>query len=143
MFSTSPVRKPYVAIILLFEDFKKPLSQSRIDSLYKALQPSSEDMAHYDLIAPAKLSRIIAEKKLETSHADRLLSDLRKHLDLQDVVVVTVRDSGEHYGIRSRLIRTSTGETVKEHGVDVSSYSELKSRLRETAYAVLSGETQN
>lgn len=139
LFGKWPATKPHLAIILAFEDFKTPLSQEQIDALYKALKPSKEDLDRFEVVAPAKLSRIIAENKLKTTDMQGILGTLRKDLDLQEVVVVTVKGAGDRYGIRSKLIKTATGKVVEEHATEASSYSELIPKLRQTTYAVIGG----
>ncbi len=131
------VRKPYLAIILFFEGFKKPLSQKAIDGLYQALKPSQQDRDRYEVVPPAELTGIITEKRLPATDVPKILEALKARLDRGEVVLVTVRALGERFSVHSKLIDVETGGVLDEKTTDAASYSELKSKVRQTAYSVL------
>ena len=47
------------AFVVLFKDFKDPVPQKQIDSLYEALKPSMELNERYGIVSPAEISEAV------------------------------------------------------------------------------------
>jgi len=140
VFSGPTARKPYLAIVLLFEDFKKPLPQKTIDNLYEALKPSQDDRDRYDVVPPSELTRILTKNKLQATDVPAILGALKTRWDRGDVALVTIRSAGDQFTVSGKLIDTATGSVVAEKTTDTASYSELKSKVRLATYSVLHGK---
>ncbi len=134
------VRKPSLAFILLFEDFKKPLPQETVDELYQSLRPSQADRDRYEVVPPSKLTGIIKENKLQATDVPAILTALKTRLDGGEVVLVTVRAMGDEFTVQSKLIDTATGRVLTEGTADAASCSELKSTVRQAAHSLLARE---
>jgi len=140
MWGGHALRKPHLAILLLFEDFKKPLPQKAIDDLYHALKPTQEERDRYDVIPPSQLTKIIAENKLQATNVPAILGALKERLEEGEVVLVTVRAADDRFTVYSRLFDAATGRVVAEKTTNAASYAELKTKVRQAAYSVLRGK---
>ncbi len=101
------------ALVVLFKDFKVPLPQDQIDSLYEALEPSRELNDRYNIISPAETSEVIKSGKVPSDDESAMIEGLRKNLDVSRVLVVVVFPSADKLAARIEFIDTISGKTLQ------------------------------
>ncbi len=57
------------AFVVLFKDFKDPVPQKQIDSLYEALQPSMELNERYGIVSPAEISEAVKSGQVPSNNS--------------------------------------------------------------------------
>jgi len=135
--SAAPQVKESVAIILVFKNFNKPLSQAKIDSLYEALRPKPSQRDRFTIVAPADLKKAITGAKVDPSDETQVLRAVCTELGLKKVVLAGLSPLGKGFKVTGELVDTSTGKTVRRLTKEVQNRRELAPLLRDTCYAVL------
>jgi hypothetical protein len=100
------------AFVVLFEDHKSPILQKQIESLYEALDTSTELKDRYSLASPSETSEVIESGKAPSHDRSSMIEGLRKHLNVSRALVVGIFPSGDKLQIRVELIDTITGKTL-------------------------------
>ncbi len=72
-----PAARERVALVVLLKDFKTPMSQSTIDSLYEALKPDKQEQKNYDFVTPSQTKEVISGSKPVQENAKLLQRKLR------------------------------------------------------------------
>ena len=125
------------AFVVFFKDFKGPLPQEQIDSLYKALQPSTELNDRYTIVSPAETSEVIKSGKVPSHDRDAMIEGLRKNLNVSRVLIVTVFPSADRLSARIEFIDTIRGKTLQTKIEEKIEQSELPARVRSDAFGML------
>ena len=105
--------KNLTAVVVMFENFRHPMEQSEIDSLYKELKPTLKTRKLYRFVTPAELKQAVLDKKVSVNNKEELLRGLHTALDVDLAVLVTVTKDQDRYEVKSELIDSATGETIK------------------------------
>src|SRR5208283_5340855 len=78
-----PLHREPVAFLLLLKDFKTPMNQEQIDSLYQALKPDEQDQLRYRVASPSHVKEALAGAAAPmTSISKNLVNLLQNKLDV-------------------------------------------------------------
>ena len=125
------------AFVVLFKDFKDPLPQEQIDSLYEALKPSAELNDRYNIVSPQETSEVIKSGKVPSHDRSAMIDGLRKNLNISRVLVFTVFPSADEPAARIEFIDTISGKTLQTKTEEEIKQSELSARVRSDAFGML------
>ncbi len=125
------------AFVVLFKDFKDPLPQEQIDSLYEALKPSAELNDRYNIVSPQETSEVIKSGKVSSHDRSAMTDGLRKNLNVSRALVVTVFPSADKLAARIEFIDTISGKTLQTKTEEKLEQSELPARVRSDAFGML------
>jgi Putative zinc-finger len=125
------------AFVVFFKDFKDPLPQEQIDSLYEALKPSAELNERYSIVSPQETSEVIKSGKVPSHDRSAMIDGLRKNLNVSRVLVITVFPSADKLAARIEFIDTISGKTLQTKTEENMSLSELAARVRSDAFDML------
>ena len=133
----APTTKERLAVVIVLENFKDPLSQEGVDSMYKALRPTAAIRKNFDPVAPNELKKLIETKKIATEEVAQILTRLREDSGVAKALVVRIVAEGKQYSIRSEFLDTETGSVAKEAVANGLTPGDLEKKLPETAYSVM------
>jgi hypothetical protein len=122
------------AVLILFKDFKEPLSRDQVDSLYQALEPPMEVSGRFDVIPPAVLTKAIKRGEVDPFNRKKLLEDLDDKLNVENVALVTIEPAHRGFDVRCDLIRTVDGTSQKKGIVRGVNEADLASTLRKLVW---------
>lgn len=125
------------ALVVLFKDFKDPLPQEQIDSLYEAFKPSTELNDRYSIVSPAETSEVIKSGKAPSDDRSAMIDRLKKNLDVSRVLLVVVFPSADKLSARIEFIDTITGKTLQTKTEEKIEQNELAERVRSDAFGML------
>jgi hypothetical protein len=128
--------KPTIAVILFFKDFKQPWPQDRIDSLYRALQPTAQMKKRFAFVSPDEVQATLQGKGLPSSKG-ALLETLHKDLDVSRVVTVTLKPDGEGVSFDAELVDVNSGRTAGKQSEPGVANPELASRIKGAAFSLI------
>lgn len=126
-----------VALVILFKNFPKTMPQSEIDRLYQALAPTMELSERYRIISPGDLSRALAGLGKAQVQKKEIVASLKKNLDVSTAVLITISPSGKGFAVEADLVDAGRGSSVRRRTADGVTRSDLSTRLRQEADAVL------
>jgi len=118
------------AVLLFFRGFRQPLSKSKVDSLYQALEPSIEVTQRFDVIPPAVLMKAIRSGEIDPFDRKKLIEGLDDKLEVARVALVTIEPASRGFDVRCDLIRTSDGMRLKRTIVRGVNEADLASTVR-------------
>jgi hypothetical protein len=118
------------AFVVLFKDFKDPALKKQIDTLYEALETSSELNDHYSLVSPAETSEVIESGKAPSTDRSAMIDGLRKHLNVSRMLAVTVFPSGDKFAVSIELVDTISGKTLQTKIDEKIERNKLAERVR-------------
>jgi hypothetical protein len=130
-------KKDRLGVVILFKDFKRLPDQERIDSLYRALEPSKQVRDEYDVLPPAELSRLAGQEVLKAPDDKALVTGMRSRLQISKAFVVEIVPQGERFEVLSRLIDTATGEIIRKRDFRNLTEAELASALDDAIHSTL------
>lgn len=122
------------AVLILFKNFKEPLSRDQVDSLYQALEPPMEVTERFDVIPPAVLTKAIKRGEVDPFKRKKLLEDLDDKLNVEDLALVTIEPASRGFDVRCDLIRTVDGTGVKKRIVRGVIEGDLASTLHKMVW---------
>lgn len=125
------------AFVVFFKDFKDPLPQKQIESLYEALKPSTELNERYNIVSPAETSEVIKSGKVPSHDRSAMIDGLRKNFNVSRALVITVFPSADKLAVRTELIDTISGNTLQTKTAEKVDQSELPVRVRSYAIGML------
>ena len=125
------------AFVVFLKDFKDPVPQRQIDSLYEALKPSMELNERYGIVSPAEISEAIRGGEVSSHVGTAMIDGLRKNLNVSRVLVITVFPSADKLAARIECIDTISGKTLQTKTEENMSLSELAARVRSDAFGML------
>jgi hypothetical protein len=125
------------AFVVFFKDFKDPVPQKQIDSLYEALKPSMDLNERYGIVSPAKISEAVNGGQVPSNNSTAMIDGLRKNLNVSRVLVITVFPSADKLAARIEFIDTISGKTLQTKTVEKIEQSELPARVRSDAFGML------
>jgi hypothetical protein len=128
---------PRVAVVLMFKDFKEPVLQARIDSLYEFLKPSMEVSERFAPISPAELAQTVKKGKIDSSSTGNIAKTLGQQLDTAYVVLVQIRPSNNDFSISVQLADSSNGHVVDSETLSGISSGELNDKVRTSVFSLL------
>jgi len=130
-----PLHRENVAFLLLLKDFKTPMSQEQIDSLYRALKPAGQDRLRYAVASPSQVKEALVESAAPiTPISKNLVNLLQNKLDVQKVVLVTLISEGQQLRVRSELVDARTEKQAVEAVEAPTTPRTLKATVRRLAY---------
>src|SRR5271157_558341 len=140
LYSLSPARekkgsfllhRERVAFLLLLKDFKTPMSQEQIDSLYEALKPDKQDQLRYDVASPSLVKAVVegaaATRSPDLKNLGNLLQD---KLGLQKVVLITLISETYEIRVRCELMDARTEKQAREPREALATPRTLNSTVR-------------
>ncbi|MEW6530688.1 MAG: zf-HC2 domain-containing protein [Thermodesulfobacteriota bacterium] len=130
-------KKDRLGVVILFKDFKRLPDQERIDSLYRALEPSKEVRDEYDVLAPAEFSRLAGQEVLKAPDDKALVTEMRSKLQISKAFVVEIVPQGDRFEVLTRLIDTATGEIIRKRDFRDLTEAELNSALDDAIHSTL------
>jgi hypothetical protein len=125
------------AVLLLFKDFKPPMPQARVDSIYESLKPDMEVSARYSMVSPAVLSAAIKNREIDASDETRLLSGLHNKFNVSQAVLVDISRAGHAYDVRVNVMDTGSGKELHVTTLRDVPDIRLNERLREAVAGLL------
>jgi hypothetical protein len=133
----APTTKERLAVVIVLENFKDPMSQEGVDSLYKALRPTAAIRKNFDPVAPNELKKLIETKKIATDEVQQILTRLSENSGVAKALVVRIVAEGKQYSIRSEFLDNGTRSVAKEAVETGVAAADLENKLPETAYSVM------
>lgn len=129
------LRRETVAFLLLLKDFKTPMSQEQIDSLYEGLKPDEQDQLRYRVASPSQVKEaLVGAATPMTSISKNLVILLQNKLDVQKLVLVTLISEAHQIRVRSELVDARTGKQAGEAAEAPTTPPTLKATVRRLAY---------
>jgi hypothetical protein len=125
------------AFVVFFKDFKDPVPQKQIDSLYEALKPSMDLNERYGIVPPAEVSEAVKSGQVPSNNSAAMIEGLRKNLNVSRVLIVTVFPSADKLSARIEFIDTNSGKTLQTKTEEKIEQSELPARVRSDAFSML------
>jgi hypothetical protein len=125
------------AFVVFFKDFKIPVPQKQIDSLYEALKPSMDLNERYGIVSPAEISEAVKSGQVPSTNSTAMIDGLRKNLDVSRALVVTVFPSADKLAARIEFIDTISGKKLQTKTEEKIEQSELPERIRSEAFGML------
>ena len=125
------------AFVFFFKDFKDPVPQEQIDSLYEALKPSMDLNERYGIVSPAEISEAVKSGQVPSNNSTAMIEGLRKNLNVSRVLVVTVFPSADKLAASIEFIDTISGKTLQTKIEERIEQSELPVRVRSDAFGML------
>src|SRR5271157_1065113 len=136
-----PLHRETVAFLLLLKDFKTPMSQEQIDSLYQALKPDEQDQLRYRVASPSHVKEALAgAAEPMTPIPKNLVNLLQNKLDVKKVVLVTLISEAHQIRVRSELVDARTEKQAGEAAEAPTTPPTLKATVRRLAYNSLNQE---
>ncbi|MFH1118005.1 MAG: hypothetical protein V1792_29135 [Pseudomonadota bacterium] len=132
------IPKSRVAMIIRFHGFEKPPEQAFVDSLYQALKPESTWEKEVDFVPPSKLKQAAAEGTIRSETTKELLEGLRTELDVTEVILFTIRKSGDFFEVTAEMKDLSTGRIGGGDTQKDLTRDELPEGVRRSAAGLLS-----
>jgi hypothetical protein len=129
--------RPSVAMAIFSKDFTAQLSQQRIDEWYSSIEPTPEMKKRFEFINPAQLESLATTDQSKTVSPEELRELLSKKIGPIKVVMITLGQERDGFSIESRLVDSETGKTTGETTYNRVPYSDVSSKLRESAFALL------
>jgi Putative zinc-finger len=138
MGSTPPISQPdtvaidrkRLAILVFFQDFKKPFTQRRIDSLYWALRPPESIPKRFEVMSPARIKEAVFTGSLEADNRRAFLQQLHGKLGVSQIVALTVVPSADGFRIQSERLDGKTGKVLRTGKEQRATPKELPSTLK-------------
>ena len=134
-----PLHRETVAFLVLLKDFKTPMSQEQIDSLYRALKPDEQDQVRYRVASPSQVTGALAGAAAVMAPIS-LVNLLENKLDVQKLVLVTLVSEGHDIRVRSELVDARTEKQAGEATEAPATLKTLEPTVRRLAYNSLSQE---
>ena len=125
------------AFVIFFKDFKDPVPQKQIDSLYEALKPSMDLNERYGIVSPAEISEAVKSGQVPSNNSTAMIEGLRKNLNVSRVLIVIVFPSADKLAARIEFIDTISGKTLQTKTEEKIEQSELPARVRSDAFGML------
>jgi|GEM_PF-7068990 len=125
------------AFVVFFKDFKDPVRQKQIDSLYEALKPSMELNERYGIVSPAEISEAVKSGQVLSNNSTAMIEGLRKNLNVSRALIITVFPSADKLAARIEFIDTISGKTLQMKTEERIEQSELPARVRSYALGML------
>ncbi|MFC1836206.1 zf-HC2 domain-containing protein [Thermodesulfobacteriota bacterium] len=129
--------RPRVAMLVMLRDFRQPLSQEEIDSLYRALKPTPEMQRSLDVLAPAVVKSAVGTDEFEPNDREGILERLDDDFDLARLLIVTLTGPRSRVVIENEVIEPKTKRTIAKGKVEAVSENGLTARLRDSALSLL------
>ncbi len=131
----SSLHREPVAFLLLLKNFKTPMNQEQIDSLYQALKPDEQDQLRYRVASPSQVKEALAgAAEPMTPIAKNLVILLQNKLDVKKVVLVTLISEAYQIRVRSELVDARTEKQAGEAAEAPTTPRTLKATVRRLAY---------
>jgi hypothetical protein len=137
---TAPVeaKKERLGAVILLSNFKHLPDQDRIDSFYRAIEPSGDIREHYEVLSPDELKQTAGEGPLRTADDKALAEGMRSRLKISRALVIEIVSSGAKYGIVGRLMDTANGATIGKREIWNLTEAELPTALENASQSLLS-----
>jgi hypothetical protein len=107
-------KKKRLAVVILLTNFKQPPDQNRIDSFYRSIEPPINIRDRYDLVSPAVFDHAIGRDPARPVDDQSIVAGMRSKLEVSEVLLVEIVQSGKSFSIEARLRNTGTGSITKE-----------------------------
>lgn len=133
----APTTKERLAVVVVLENFKEPMPQEEVNSLYQALRPTAAVRKNFNILPPRELKKFIETKKIATEEVEQILTKLREDSGVAKALIVRIVAEGKQYAIRSKFVDTETGSIAKEAVANGLTAADLEKKLPETAYSVM------
>jgi len=130
-------KKKRLAIVILLSNFTHLPEQNRIDTLYRSLEPPIEVRDRYDLISPAVFDHTIGGDPAVGTDDRSIVAALRSRLDVSEVLLVDIKQSGKNIVIEARLRNAVTGGITRQSEVRSVPEGELIPKLEQVVLDVL------
>lgn len=129
--------KKRLATVLLLTNFKHPLDQNRVDSLYRALEPPSRVRERYQIVSPEEFKHVAGQDLLGAADDKALAGTMRGKLNIAELVIIELVKEGERFGIRTRLLDTATGTTIGQHDWGNINQADLASAMEKATLSLV------
>ena len=130
-------QKERLGMVILLSNFKHLPDQNRIDSFYRALEPSKDIRDRYDVVSPEELRRVAGEDLMMAADDKALVEGIRSTSKISKALVIEIVPSRERYGIVARLIDTATGGVTGKSDSWNLTEAELTSAMEDATQALL------
>jgi hypothetical protein len=130
--------RPRLAIVLLFKGLPEPLPPNLIDSLYRAVEPTSDLAQHYEFVSPSDVTKALRTAGESKATARRLSDTLRNDLGVSVLLTLTVAPIDGKLTLEGLERNTATGEVLRQIKIDHLTEGQLESRLKPAVLALLS-----
>lgn len=128
------------AFIILENDYKNPIFQKVIDSLYEGLAPTMELNELYGMVSPAEISEAIKSGTISARNKAALIKGLRDKLNVSSVIIITIFRSDAEHSVHIELVDTASGRTLNTRTTKTDkkmSWHEVEARIRSDAFSML------
>jgi len=126
-----------VGIIIILKDFRPEPDRAKIDALYDAVAPTMDVYERYYVAPPAKISEAVRKGLVDPSDRTQMLRELKDHLGLDKVVLITVVSKPEGIAFEADLTDTATGKSLSMKTGSRLAESNLGPELRRSAINLL------
>jgi hypothetical protein len=133
----APTAKESLAVVIVLENFKDPMPQEEVNSLYQALRPTAAMRKNFDLMPPNDLKKFVETKKIATEEVEQILTKLLQEAAVAKAIIVRIVADGKQYSIRSKFVDIETGSIAEEAVANGLTAVDLEKKLSETAYSVM------
>ncbi len=134
---TLPVSHNRAAIIIALEDFPKPLQQTKIDALYRAVAPSMELYERFWILPPNVVKDAVENGLVKTTNTREILRGLRKEFDISVVALATIIARPKAMEIQVKLIDAGSGKTLVTRRMSGVRKDESGPKIGEEVSAIL------
>lgn len=116
------------AVLVLFKNFKQPVPQARIDSIYRSLKPDMALSESFHIVSPAIVSAAIKKGQIDAENEALMFNGLLTKFNVSRVILVAIFQPAEGFNVRVDMMDTANGRTLQS-----ASYSGVSDgRLNET-----------
>jgi hypothetical protein len=129
------------AVLILFKDFKQPVPQTRIDSMYRALKPDMDLSERFHVVSPAAVSAAIKKGQIHPEGEKLLLDGLRSQLDASLAVLVELTERGEAFDVKVNMVDTASGKTLRTATHQAVSSGKLDATVAQLVKDLLAQQT--
>jgi hypothetical protein len=134
---TLPASRNRAAIIIALEDFPKPLQQTEIDALYRAVAPSMELYERLWILPPNVVKEAVENGLVRTANTGEILRGLRKEFDISVVALATLIARPKAVDIQVQLIEADSGKTLLTRRLSGVREDQSGPKIREEVSAIL------
>ncbi len=89
--------------VIVFEGFKQPLPQNKIDSLYRAITPDIDVLNRYRVVSPAQVSSVIKESRQTVASSRDVFRVLAGRWKNGLALVITITPSSMGFVMNAKL----------------------------------------
>jgi hypothetical protein len=131
------IESPRVAVVLAFSDFRSPVRQETIDSLYRELKPTQAMKPRFEFINPAAVRSALSKRESDLRDPRKWMIRLSRALDADLVLILTVEREKGLRGLKGRIADGRSGRLLGSESLQGIEEKDLSSQLKKTMIDLL------